>query len=236
MLDALIDLATGPLLRFSLILMALGLARILLLQVTELMFAWRRAGDPLVPWRVVARRNLIWTLPWRSLRRADRIAYNLASMVFHVGVIVVPVFFAGHTALWGRRLGLWLPSLPAWAADALSLVTIVAVSWLLVGRAATRAARHLSQAQDWILPALLLLVFLAGLGVAHPTWSPVNARALYLVHLLAGELLLVLVPFSKLQHMVLFWTSQASTELGWRFPPGAGERVRLSLGKQGQGV
>jgi nitrate reductase gamma subunit len=105
-----------------------------------------------------------------------------------------------------------------------------------VGRAATRAARHLSQAQDWILPALLLLVFLAGLGVAHPTWSPVNARALYLVHLLAGELLLVLVPFSKLQHMVLFWTSQASTELGWRFPPGAGERVRLSLGKQGQGV
>jgi hypothetical protein len=120
MLDALIDLATGPLLRFSLILMALGLARILLLQVTELLFAWRRAGDPLVAWRVVARRNLIWTLPWRSLQRADRIAYNLASMVFHVGVIAVPVFFAGHTAIWGRRLGIWLPSSPSrgcwWAA------------------------------------------------------------------------------------------------------------------------
>jgi nitrate reductase gamma subunit len=236
MLDALIDLATGPLLRFSLILMALGLARVLLLQVTELVLAWRRAGDPVVPWRIVARRNLVWTLPWRSLRRADRIAYNFASLVFHVGVIAVPVLLAGHTAIWGRRVGIWLPSLPAWAADLLSLVTVVAVCGLLAGRVAIRAARHLSEAQDWILPALLLFVFLAGLGVAHPTWSPVNARALYLLHVLAGEVLLVLVPFSKLQHMVLFWTSQASTELGWRFSPGAGERVRLSLGKQGQGV
>jgi nitrate reductase gamma subunit len=110
------------------------------------------------------------------------------------------------------------------------------LAWLVVSRAATRASRRLSEAQDCALPVLVLVVFLAGLGVAHPTWSPVNARALYLAHLLAGEALLVSVPFSKLQHIVLFWTSQASTELGWRFSPGAGERVRLSLGKQGQGV
>ena len=58
----------------------------------------------------------------------------------------------------------------------------------------------------------------------------------YLVHLLSAELLLILVPFSKLVHMVLFWTSQTSTELGWRFVPGAGERVRLTLGKEGEGV
>ncbi len=59
---------------------------------------------------------------------------------------------------------------------------------------------------------------------------------MYLTHMLSGEALLLAVPFSKLQHIVLFWTTQASTELGWRFTPGAGERVRVSLGKQGQGI
>jgi len=44
------------------------------------------------------------------------------------------------------------------------------------------------------------------------------------------------VPFSKLVHMVLFWISQTSSELGWRFPPGSGERVRVSLGKESEGV
>ncbi len=236
MLDASIDFATGPLLRLSLLVMGLGLVRVLALQVTELVLAWRRAGDQFVPWRIVIRRNLAWTLPWRGLRRADRIPYNLASLVFHAGVLAVPVFFAGHTAIWSRRLGVWLPALPARAADALSLVSVAAIAWLVASRAVRPASRRLSEPQDWVLPVLILVVFLAGLGVAHPAWSPVNARALYLAHLLAGETLLVLVPFSKLQHIVLFWTSQSSTELGWRFSPGAGERVRISLGKQGQGV
>ena len=235
MLDALIDLATGPLLRLSLIVMALGLARVLLLQLVELALAWRRAGDAVVPWMLVARRNLAWVLPWRALQRADRVPYNLASLIFHAGVILVPLFFAGHTAMWGR-LGIWAPSLTPSVADALSLITVAALAWLLVSRAAMRASRHLSKAEDWVLPGLFLIAFLTGLGTAHPAWAPLDARVLYLVHLLAGEVILVLVPFSKLQHMVLFWTSQASTELGWRFSPGAGERVRVSLGKQGQGV
>ncbi|HSK10208.1 MAG TPA: hypothetical protein VK911_11590 [Vicinamibacterales bacterium] len=236
MLDALLDLATGPLLRLSLIVMTVGLARVLLLQVVELALARSRAGDPVVPWRLVARRGLAWVLPWRALQRAERVPYNLASLVFHAGVILVPLFFAGHTAIWGARLGIRLPSLPAPVADGLSLVTVAALAWLLGSRAAMRASRRLSHAQDWWLPVLFLAVFLSGLGAAHPAWSPIDARALYLGHVLAAEVLLVLVPFSKLQHLVLFWTGQASTELGWRFPPGAGERVRLSLGKQGQGV
>ena len=139
-------------------------------------------------------------------------------------------------ALWERGLGLSWPVLALWVADALSLATVAALVWLLVARAAITASRTLSRAQDWVLPMLSLLVFLTGLGAAHPAWSPIGARTAYLLHLLSGETLLVLVPFSKLQHMVLFWTSQTSTELGWRFPPGAGERVRLTLGTDRRGV
>lgn len=236
MVDVWIDWASGPLLRLSLLVMALGLARVLLLQIVELMVGRSQAGDPVVAWPVVARRTLAWVVPLRALARPDRIAYTLASLVFHAGVIIVPLFLWGHLALWARITGVQPPALPPLAADALTLATAGALVWLLVSRAALPAMRGLSQAQDWLLPILSLAVFLTGFAAAHPAWSPIGARAAYLTHLLSGEVLLVLVPFSKLQHIVLFWTTQASTELGWRFTPGAGERVRISLGKQGQGL
>jgi nitrate reductase gamma subunit len=236
MVETLIDVASGPLLRLSLLVMALGLLRVLALQIAELWLAWRRAGDPLVPWRLALRRNLAWVLPLRALKERERIAYNVASIVFHAGVLLVPIFLWGHVALWQAAWGIAWPVLPASFADVLSLATVAAIVWLVAARTAQPAMRQLSGAQDYFLPLLALVVFLTGMGAAHPTWSPIGARTAYLLHLLSGQVLLVIVPFSKLQHMVLFWTSQTSTELGWRFTPGAGERVRLSLGKQEQGV
>jgi len=236
MLDRWIDLASGPLLRLALLVMALGLARVLVLQIVELAIARGRAGDPAAPWRLVARRTLTWLLPARALRRKDRVAYTAASILFHAGVIVVPVFLWGHGELWRQAIGVALPSLPPRLADALSLMTVGALVWLLAWRAAVPAMRELSGAQDWAVPALCLVVFLTGLAAAHPAWSPFGARPMYLTHLLSAEALLLAVPFSKLQHIVLFWTTQASTELGWRFTPRAGEQVRISLGKQGQAI
>lgn len=236
MLDVWIDAASGPLLRFSLLVMALGLARGLVLQLAELAIARSRAGDPVVAWPVVARRTLGWAVPVAALRRRDRTMYNLASMVFHVGVIVIPLFLWGHVALWPAPIAERLPVLPPLLADVLAVVTAGALVWLLSERAARPAMRALTGAQDWLLLALCLFLFVTGFAVAHPDTSPVGARAVFLLHLLSGNLLLVLVPFSKLQHMVLFWTTQTSTEMGWRFTPGAGERVRVSLGKQEQRI
>jgi nitrate reductase gamma subunit len=236
MVDVLIDFARGPLLRASLLVMALGLLRVALLQAVELGFAWSRAGDQVVAWSVVIKRGLRWLWPWRAVRDRDRAPYTGASVLFHIGVLLVPIFLAGHTAIWHRELGVPLPSLPAGVADTLTALTLVSLLWLLASRMTNRARRQLSRAQDWWLPILLLLCFAAGWLVAHPRFSPMDARLVYLVHLLLAETILVLVPLSKLQHLVLFWTSPVSTELGWRFPPGTGDRVRASLGKQGQGV
>jgi hypothetical protein len=72
--------------------------------------------------------------------------------------------------------------------------------------------------------------------VAHPATNPLPFPATSLVHLLSAELLLVLLPFTKLAHALLFPFTQVSWELGWHFVPGAGERVRAALGKEGEPV
>ena len=49
-----------------------------------------------------------------------------------------------------------------------------------------------------------------------------------LVHLLSGELLLVLIPFTKLAHVVLFFFDRVSG-LHWQLRPGAGDAVAQAL-------
>jgi steroid 5-alpha reductase family enzyme len=113
---------------------------------------------------------------------------------------------------------------------------VLAVAALLVGRGWNTGARNMSKAQDWWLPILCAIPFVTGFLVSHPRYSPIDAQWVYLFHLLSAELLLILVPFTKLVHIVLFWSNRTTSELGWRFVPGAGHQVRATLGKEGQGV
>ncbi len=236
MLTTLTEFARGPLLKLSLLVMTLGLLRVLVLQVLQMVRAYRLAGDKYVSWGLVMRRNLEWLLPWRYLKRESRRSYNVVSLVFHVGIIVVPLFLAGHIAIWKLELGISWPALPEKVADVMTIVTAVALVALLVGRMSNTASRGLSKTQDWVLPVLCFIPFVTGFLVSNPTYSPFDAQVMYLLHLLSAEVLLMLVPFTKLVHMVLFWTSQSSSELGWRFTPGAGHRVRATLGKEGEPV
>jgi hypothetical protein len=72
--------------------------------------------------------------------------------------------------------------------------------------------------------------------VAHPAINPLPFPLMYLIHLVSAGLLLILIPFTKLAHIGLFPFSRLSWELGWHFVPGAGERVRIALGKEGEPV
>ena len=236
MIESWIVLARGPLLKLALLTMALGLLRQVGLQIWEIGWAFHRAGDHVVPWKSAIARNLEWLLPWRYLQRKERGLYNFTSFIFHVGMIAIPVFLAGHVAIWRLEFGISWWSLPDRMADWLAVLTVIAAFGLILGRMLHESSRKISKLQDWLLPFLCVVPVVTGIWVAHPSWSPFNALTVYLFHLLSAELLLFLVPFSKLIHIVLFWVSQTSTELGWRFPEGSGERVRLSLGKESEGV
>ena len=49
-----------------------------------------------------------------------------------------------------------------------------------------------------------------------------------LIHLLSAELLFVLIPFTKLAHIVLFFFDRISG-LHWQLRPGAGDQVAEAL-------
>jgi nitrate reductase gamma subunit len=234
-MEAWVTFARGPLWQLAVAILALGVLRQLALTLGELVLARRRAGDQVLPVRSLFRRSLGWILPVHALR-GTRIPYTLASLVFHAGVLLVPLFLSGHVQLIRRGLGIGWPGLPSAAADTLTLGALGALAALAFLRIVDRASRVLSGFQDWFLLGLCGLVFLSGYAVAHPAANPLPFPTTYLVHLLSAELLLILLPFTKLAHALLFPFTQVSWELGWHFVPGAGERVRAALGKEGERI
>jgi nitrate reductase gamma subunit len=166
-------------------------------------------------------------VPVRHLERSTAVM-TAASFLFHVGAVAVPAFLAAHVALWNGFLGVSLPALPEGAADLLTLLTIACVVVLVAYRLTTPRARALSRASDFVILALVAAPFLTGFMAAHPTVNPLPWSWMMLAHILSAEVLLIVVPFTKLAHVVLFPFDRLS-ELHWQLRPGAGDRVAAAL-------
>jgi hypothetical protein len=233
-MDGWLQVARGPLFYAALAFMLLGLARQLALTLWEAGRAYQRAGDRKIPTAQVARATAHWLVPVGRLR--ERWPYSVMTLVFHVGVILVPLFLAGHIALWRRGVGLSWPALPNVVATGLTLAVIATALAVVAMRAASRATRPLGRFQDYALPLIVGVAFASGFLVMHPAWNPFPADPTLLVHVLSADLLLFLVPLTKLSHMILLPLTQLVSELAWHFPPDAGVRVAATLGKENEPI
>ncbi len=234
-MDTLIEFGRGPLFRFAVALAVLGLLRHVALSLWGARQVLRRAGDKRLDLGAVLQRTFVNLNPVRWFR-GNRGLYSVVSTLFHVGLILVPIFLAGHIRLWQRGIGAWWPALPASLADALTLLTLATAALLVVGRAGYAGSRGISRLQDWLLPILIALEFLSGYLLAHPVSNPLDLRLVTFVHVGVGDLLLVVTPFTKIAHCALLPFSQLVGEVAWRFVPGAGHEVVKTLGKEGQPI
>lgn len=225
-MDAWIDFAKGPLFAITFLVMVLGLARQIGLQIY---FLFVKKGKRLrqVPWSKLARETLGWLVPVRHIEPGTGL-FSAASFLMHIGVIIIPVFLADHVALWGAFLGVELPTIGRGLADILTLLTVACGSLLLILRVFRARHRLVSRPSDYFLLIALLLPFICGYLASHPTVNPFPWNATMLVHILSAELLFVLIPFTKLAHVVLFFFDRISA-VHWQLRPGAGDKVAEAL-------
>lgn len=224
-MDPYLEFAKGPLFAVTFGIMVLGLARHVILQTWLLLSKGRTLSR--VRWRTVASDTLSWVLPFRHMVRGA-VFLTFTSILFHIGVILVPLFLADHAVLWDAWLGTRLPALNKDMADALSLTTIFSVSVLFLYRLLVRRSHDLSRFSDYLLLVLVFLPFASGFLAAHPAWNPLPWTSMMLIHVLSAEALFLAVPFTKLAHVVLFPFDRLS-QVHWQLKPGAGEQVADAL-------
>ncbi len=234
-MEQFLDFARGPLFRLTFAFMILGLARSVILTVWNIIQAWREAGDRSLPFGDVVVQTVKWLLPFGTLFQT-RPVYSFISVFFHIGLLITPIFLYAHVQLLGGTLGFTWPTLPHNVAHILTALTIVTAILLVLGRVLVRQSSFLSRKQDILWPPLLAVPFATGLACAWIALPPAVYQWSMLIHVLSGELIFVLIPFTKIAHCVLLPFSQLISVLGWKFPADSGEKVAVALDKEGTPV
>ena len=226
-----LEFAEGPLFRGAFLIMVLGLGRLVVVSIMEIIRMRRNTRDKSTSTSDQLMAAFKWLNPTRWLTE-KRGHYTAISVIFHVGLIIVPIFFLPHIALWQRGIGFSWPGLATLWADALTLITIGAGLALVVLRFSDRGSRKMSQRQDWLLTPLCVLIFVTGYLAAHPASSPISYNTTRLIHVLSGDLIFVLMPFTNLAHVVLLPFTHLIADLSWKLVPGVGAKVKVALGTQ----
>ena len=145
-------------------------------------------------------------LPFGSTYMRRQPLFTVVTIGFHLGVIILPLFLLAHTVLWYESWQILWWSLPDLLADIVAVWVILACVYFLVRRSTVPEVKQVTRPTDILLPAIVLLTFLTGF-LAYHQWGPY--RPMLILHILAGEILLVTIPFSKLGHMLFVMFSRA---------------------------
>lgn len=233
-MNAWLEWARGPAFLFSFTFMVVGLLRHLLLTLWQINRTWACAGDACLPRSQIALATIQWLLPVGKLR--EQPLFTLTSILFHIAILVLPWFLAGHVLLWTRAIGWSWPVLPGTLADLLTLLAIATALALVVQRLISRAQRDLSRFPDYALPLLVALPFISGYLFMHPGILPLPFETIYFLHVMSANLLLIAIPLTRLSHAILVPSLQLISDLVWHWPLNSGSSVARALGKEGETI
>jgi nitrate reductase gamma subunit len=123
----------------------------------------------------------------------------VVGMIWHIGFIVALLLFIPHVELIKSTFGIAWPALPNPVVDAVTAITLLGLLAALVHRLAHPVKRFLSTPEDYLIWGVTFLVMLTGWLAYHRI---INPYPLALgIHILAAEIFLVVLPFTKLTHI-----------------------------------
>lgn len=142
--------------------------------------------------------------------------FTMLGYVFHICLIIVPIWFSAHIVLWeeSRFEWYWTP-IPDALADWMTLIFLAIALFFLLRRIISAEIRFLSTFSDYFLIVVVALPFLSGYFLSHGAVDHIAILGdnMELIHMLSGELMLILIPFTKLSHFVLFFFSRGATAI-----------------------
>jgi nitrate reductase gamma subunit len=147
-----------------------------------------------------------WLVPFGTRSMRMRPVFTVLSFAFHVCVLVTPVFLLAHVVLWQQAWGVSWWTLPEPAADVMTLVVVFVCLFFMVRRLAAPEVRNVTTWKDFALALLVMAPFLTGY-MAHQQWLPY--RPMLIVHIVAGAVWLMVIPFTRLAHMIWFAFTRA---------------------------
>ncbi|MDY6904436.1 MAG: hypothetical protein SWH61_07095 [Thermodesulfobacteriota bacterium] len=210
------EFLSGPLLWLSLAIFFIGCLVRLVIYFRGLNWQLDRVAytaNPVQGLKGAVRSIYKWLLPFGTHGWRKQPVMTILFFGFHIGAVLVPLFLLAHNTFMAETVGVsFFVTLPTAVADILTWLVITSAFFLVLRRIALPEVRILTTWYDYFILLVAVAPFVTGLLARYE----VGSYAFWLsVHIACGELLLVLVPFTKLSHIVLFFASRA--QLGMDF-------------------
>ena len=126
----------------------------------------------------------------------------VVSCVFHLCLIITPIFLLAHNILMKDAIGISLFSFSERFTDRLTLLFLLCAAYFLIRRICLPRMRAISSAYDYIILFITIAPFLTGVLVYYQVF---DYKPFIILHMLAGELMLIAIPFTKIYHMIFFF-------------------------------
>ena len=154
-----------------------------------------------------ALRSIIyWLIPFGTHSWRKKPGFTILFFVFHIGLIITPIFLQAHNILLKERWGISLWTISDQSADILTIAMLLAALFIVLRRVALPEVRILTTGYDILLLIIAVAPFITGFLASHDV---AGYRFWLISHIICGEIMLVAIPFTKLSHFVLFFASRA---------------------------
>lgn len=154
-----------------------------------------------------------WLIPFFPVSTRKKPFFYGISYLFHVFLFAVPIFLSAHVVLVQEAFNMSWPVFDDHIADTLTVLVIAALVFFWVRRIVKPDVKFLTSPTDFLLISVVLLPFLTGFLAYHQLFA---YRWVMIIHILCGELMLIMIPFSRFSHMMFapFTRAYIGSEFG----------------------
>lgn len=141
---------------------------------------------------------IAWIVPFLPKSTRTKPLFYGVSYVFHLLLFVVPIFLLAHVALIEESMQWSWVTLNENVADVLTIVIIIALVFFAIRRLAIPEIKFLTKTSDFIFILLVALPFITGFLAYHQFFA---YQWMTIIHIISGELMIILIPFTRFFHM-----------------------------------
>jgi nitrate reductase gamma subunit len=164
-------------------------------------------------WRYSLRSIAHWIIPFATVNWRLHPILTVVTFAFHICLLVTPIFLLSHVILWDEAFSISWWTLPDGLADVMTVIVILGAIYFLVRRLTQAEVKYVTSASDYIILAIVAAPFVTGFLAYHQWFA---YPLMMCLHVLAGNIMIAAIPFTRLSHMILspFTRAYMGSEFG----------------------
>jgi nitrate reductase gamma subunit len=162
---------------------------------------------PYMRWKYGLRSLLHWTVPFASRNMRMRPGFVVLSFLFHICLLLTPIFTLGHVLLWRESWGVDWWTLPDTLSKMMAFIVIIGGVVFFLRRIADPTVRFVTSASDFLLIFLVLAPFVSGLLAFYQVGVAYDITII--IHMWSGAIWMAMIPFTRIAHMLFFPLTRA---------------------------